>query len=154
MPHFKCSLAINSIKKLIEDAKILWCPVIKVVVISKGAERDFLRPRPPVPFVVQWPKSLVLKKLSQSKHLGSLFCHLYCTLSNKLGQYTSFLSLFLWRNRMLASFQTCWVPILVSLKLKKKKSMREKVFLDSSADIATGRSWLVVFGIIHMTGQT
>lgn len=40
------------------------------------------------------------------------------------------------------------------IEIKKKKSMREKVFLDSSADIATGRSWLVVFGIIHMTGQT
>ena len=28
------------------------------------------------------------------------------------------------------------------------------MFLDSSADIATGRTWLVQVGIIHMTRQT
>ena len=33
--------------------------------------------------------------------------------------------------------------------------MREKkMFLDSSADIATGRTWLVQVGIIHMTRRT
>ena len=35
------------------------------------------------------------KKSSQSEHLGSLFCHLYCTLSHKLGQYTSYSQPFL-----------------------------------------------------------
>lgn len=52
MLYFKCLLVINSIKKLIEDAKILWCFVIKVVVILKGVERDFFRFRLLVLFVV------------------------------------------------------------------------------------------------------
>lgn len=95
------------------------------------------------------------KKSSQSEHLGSSFCHLYCTLSHKLGQYTSYSQPFL-----LTPHDAGITPNLLSpnpgfIEIKKKKiNEKKKMFLDSSADIATGRTWLVQVGIIHMTSQT
>lgn len=95
------------------------------------------------------------KKSSQSEHLGSLFCHLYCTLSHKLGQYTSYSQPFLLTPQDAGITPNLLGPNPGFIEIKKKNQWekKKKMFLDSSADIATGRTWLVQVGIIHMTSQ-
>ena len=116
--YFKKTLTMNSIlktknKKKHQMQRLYFTQQPKGVALSKGVKRDFFWPWPRVPFVLHCPKSLVLKRLHRANTFGSLFCHLYCTLSINWVNILPILSLFFWLHRMLASLQTCWVPILV-----------------------------------------
>lgn len=98
--YFKKTLTMNSIlktknKKKHQMQRLYFTQQPKGVALSKGVKRDFFWPWPRVPFVLHCPKSLVLKSLHRANTFGSLFCHLYCTLSHKLGQYTSYSQPFL-----------------------------------------------------------
>lgn len=122
--------------------KILVFPAIQRSCSIKRTWKGFSLTWPPAPFVVCCPKSLGSKKLSQSEYLGTLFHHLYCPLSNTLGQYTFYSQPFLPTPQDAGIIPNLLGPNPGLIEIKKKKSMREKMFLDSSADIATGRSWL------------
>lgn len=113
--YFKKVLTINSIfkKKKTPDAKILFYPATKRSCSIKRSQRDFFWPWPRVPFVLHCPKSLVLKSLHRVNTLVACSVTSIALCPINWVNILPILSLFFWLHMMLASLQTCWVPILV-----------------------------------------
>ena len=126
--YFKKVLTINSIlkKKKKQMQRFYFTQQPKGVVLSKGVKETSFDPD-------QGSNCTSLsqiscpKKSSQSEHLGSLFCHLCCTLSHKLGQYTSYSQPFLLTPHDAGITPNLLGPNPGFIEIKKKKkSMRKK----------------------------
>lgn len=106
--------------------KILVCPAIQRSCSIKRGWKGLPLTWPLAPFVVHCPKSLVLKSFHRAN--TSVACSVTSIALCPINwvNILSILNLFFWLHRMLASFQTCWVPNPGLIEIKKKKINERK----------------------------